>query len=218
MIPTHLFPLTLADTDDLVKIVIGVVFALIWIIAQVVAGAKKSRETAIRRLRPEIELPPTAIDPQLDPATQLERHLQARREDAQRHRAVPRQPVVHQALPPHLQPLPPAQSYDEMRRRLQQQLQPAPAAQVKRKRPAKRHPRPEVAAEVVAPIVAGLTRPGTLSVGATEIGRDERRPRHGADKASVRRIYALLEPRSVRDVILAGELLRPPVALRDGER
>jgi hypothetical protein len=212
---------TLADTDDLVKVVIGVVFALIWIIAQVAAGAKKSRETAVRRLGLDVQPPPDAPP---DPVTRLERDLLARREEAQRHRSgSSAQSLLLQPVPPHLQPPPPAQTYDEMRRRLQQQFlgQPAqpqapPAEPNKRRRTPKpaRTPRP---AQVLAPIVEELAQGDRRSVGATEIGRGQARPRRAASR-DTRRIETLLQGKTVRDVILAAELLRPPVALRDIRR
>ena len=50
MIQALAIPLPLADGDDVAKIVIGVVFALIWIIAQAVSsiGAKKRADIARR--------------------------------------------------------------------------------------------------------------------------------------------------------------------------
>ena len=177
MIQALAIPLPLADGDDVAKIVIGVVFALIWIIAQAVSsiGAKKRAGMARR--------------PRLPPAL-----------------PAPARPPAH-----------PAQSYDELRRQRQQQAQRrsqpvAPPARARKPQP----PAPRaVPAPAAAPILQELV--GVVGVRAGEIGGENsvvsRRQSTGGS-AAARRVRAMLQPHTARDVIIAGELLSPPVSLR----
>ena len=191
MIDLPLPPLPLADTDDVVKIVIGVAFALFWIIAQVASSTTSKRRKEEDRLR--------------------------------RAGITPLEPTY--SGPPAA-----AQSYDELRRQKQlspphprNQPRPHPRAQpqsdFQKKRKTARQRQPErttadaaLFEEILDPVISAAA----ANVRKTEIGAPlEMRGGSGAPAAPVARIRALLRPASARDVVIAAELLSPPLALRE---
>lgn len=242
MLEASFIPLPLSDIDGLVKVVIGVAFALIWIVAQVassISAGKKKQEAQRRRMGLDLPQSGGTLLPLAPP------HAQSRPPDASKPRYVPRaapQPMPRE-VPQHmrgqmqqwaaLQPQRPAvqqtstpRSYEELRQLKQQQQQPTRRQpdQRKRKRSAIQPPsRTEVVAPAVgATLASRATRAAARPRGAAgditagEIGGAPMGLTSTASRAQLReRVRGLLTPRSVREVILASELLRPPLALRE---
>ena len=92
------FPLPLADAEDVFKVVIGVVFAIIWIVAQVAASgsaAKKKREQARLAEALQVQPAPATLSPMPPPGSYDE--LRRRRQGVQTRP----QPQPHQTQRQH---------------------------------------------------------------------------------------------------------------------
>lgn len=192
----HLLPL--ADAENVGKIVIGAIFVVGWMIVQIVTAAKaaaKKRELVASQQRRPQTTPPNRI-----------------------------------AGPPPMPAMPaarfPAGSYDELRRRLldaaQQTAPSAPAV------PRSSRRRREAAVDPVAaatPFAATARDHVATGITAGAIGDAAmNRALGNAEAATARRqtgrphrVAVLLRRETLGDLFLAAEILRPPVALRDGD-
>lgn len=250
MLEASLIPLPLADSDGVVKVVIGIVVALIWIFAQVassISTGRKKQEAQRRRVGldlppPGVMLPPVvppraqsragAPDPRYVPRsvpTPAPRPMpQAGPRQVPQHIGQMQQWASEQPQRPVVQPKTPTpRSYDELRQRKQQpqQGQPVRRQPDQRKPAAPQQPARLVVAQAVGASLAssaarGAARPrgaaGDISAG--EIGHEVDGLSAAAARSQLRgRARALLTPRSIREAILASELLRPPLALREGD-
>ena len=203
-------PLPLADSDGVVKIIFFGLAAAVWLVVQVGSAAKASAKKNAEKLRAESQSgrPAAAGGP-----TRMERKLRERQLKAEQFRNTGGRVVVA-APPPQPQVRP--QSYEEVRRGRQAPPDaPRPPAPARRPAP-KPQPQPKPQrrpAPAAAPAFAG-----GRTVNATEIGDASPRKSPGQSRGGRNAALSLmLRSNSLRNLIAAGEILRPPVALRDAD-
>ena len=208
--PIQILPLHLAEADEVVKILIGVVFAVIWIAAQAVAAAGARKKRRERQTAQGLALPrqPNAA-PEPSEHAQLERHLRQQREETRRRM---QQPDRQQQ-----------RARTQESRAIRELRQVMGGVERAKAAPQKRKPKQAVPAAAAEWPRRGIPADSTMPLGAGtgiragEIGSDseEQAVMEAARRRSIHGVRSLLTPRNARNVILAGEVLGPPVALRE---
>ena len=204
-------PIILADSDGdpTFKIIIGVLFFVIWIVTQVVSSFNSRRQKT--RLPPAPQQradPPTGRPKPMGRIDQrLEKKRQAadlRREAAEaRQRAAAELQKMGRRQPPPM-PVPVKRTPVEqppMRQQpaARQQPQRQPARQPQTKRP--------------TPIATTAAPARRMNIAASAIGGDEVKKPEGP--TNNQRLRAVLRPRNLRKEFILTELLQKPVGMRD---
>jgi hypothetical protein len=208
-------PSILADSDDVGKIIVGVIAFLIWGISALASMAKKqgkqsqaSMEQAMREQIEEARRRQIAQLEQMQPTMPPPPMLQPQRP---RGPAVPPMRNLPQAPRPVSRPNPMAQPPRLPQQRPVQQPQQRPKQGQKRKQ---RQPGQAPAVPVPPPMRAVPVAGDTPDVYISEIG-------HGSASASPSRRQAAatpmlrLTPQNLRQQFILTEILQPPLALRD---
>lgn len=188
-----------AEPDDIVKIIFGALFVLVWIVGGLLASTRKKRPQAEQRSWEDIlrDLGGEPTSPTRRPPAPRRPEPTASRPDAPRPKRP--SPVSPPPLPSGRQQLP---------------QRPRPAAKITPKKP-KRPLVPPVAMEHAAPAANEPIVTRMQDVAAQEIGSDQERASVAAEAGRAAELSQWLSPGNLRRQFILTEILRPPVALAD---